>query len=266
LWYPAPPILIAISDTPANERGPRHTKPILAAIHKAASRKSAVSFLFARHGDSVGLFVRFPPALISLIKGQLHAKYPDCQIEQLPVDTLDAPPGHESWTMELRLRPDLFPIIRYQQYEDAVQAEIDDPVGGVLQSLAPDGTPVRAMIEIAIRPASHHRVHAAHRAVERLTTRTLFREHRRIAHWYATSVGSSSLRRRLLASAFAFLFARDRAERASKDELEKSSSRLHESEKDLLAAGVKLGQHLFGSSRPDGNGHPLPGQRRPSLS
>jgi len=92
-------------------------------------------------GESVGLFVRFPPALTSLIKGQFHAKYPDCQIEQFPVDALDAPPGHESFTMELRLRPDLFPIIRYQQYEDAVQAEIDDPVGGVLQSLAPDWPP-----------------------------------------------------------------------------------------------------------------------------
>jgi hypothetical protein len=147
--------------------------------------------------------------------------------------------------MELRLRPDLFPIIRYQQYEDAVQAEIDDPVGGVLQTLAPDGTPVCAMIEIVIRPASHHRVRAAHRAVERLTTRTLFRDHRRIAHWYATSVGSLAIGKRVLASAFALFFARDRVERASGDELDKSSSRLHESEKDLQAAGVKLGQHLF---------------------
>ena len=147
--------------------------------------------------------------------------------------------------MDLRLRPDLFPIIRYQQYEDAVQAEIDDPVGGVLQTLAPDGTSIRAMIEIVIRPASHHRVHAAHRAVERLTTRTLFREHRRIAHWYATAVGSPAFGKRLFASAFAFLLARDRAERATGDELDKSSSRLHESERDLQAAGVKLGQHLF---------------------
>ncbi len=59
----SPPIVISISDTPANERGPRHTKPILAAIRKAASRKSPVSFLFARHVESVGLFVRLPPAL-----------------------------------------------------------------------------------------------------------------------------------------------------------------------------------------------------------
>src|SRR3984893_2877184 len=214
LWYAPPPILISLSDTLALERGPRHTKAVVAALHKAASRKTPVSFLFARHGESVGLFVRFPPRLTSLIKGQFHAKYPDCQIEQLPVDALDPPQGHESFTMELRLRPDLFPIVRYQQYEDAVQAEIDDPVGGVLQSLAPDGTPVRAMIEIVIRPASHHRVHTAHRAVERLTTRTLFRDHRRIAHWYATSVGSPAFGKRLFASAFAFLLARDRAERA----------------------------------------------------
>ena len=119
LWYPAPPILIAISDTPANERGPRHTKPILAAIHKAASRRSPVSFVFARHAESVGLYVRFPDNLASLVKGQFYAKYPDCEIEQLADDVLDTPQACDAWSLELRLRPDLFPIIRYQQYEDA---------------------------------------------------------------------------------------------------------------------------------------------------
>ena len=59
--------------------------------------------------------------------------------------------------------------------------------------LAPDGTQVRAMIELIVRPASRHRTHAAHRAVERLTTRTLLRDHRRIARWYAEAVGSPSI-------------------------------------------------------------------------
>ena len=115
-------MLIAVSDTPANERGPRHTKPILSAIHKATCRSESVSFLFASHEEAAGLYVRFPNRLTSLVKGQFHAKYPDCDIESLSEDALDTPSGHEVWSLTLRLRPELFPIVRYQQYEDAVQA------------------------------------------------------------------------------------------------------------------------------------------------
>jgi len=245
LCYALSPILISISDTPANERGPRHTKPILAAIHTAASRKSPVSFIFGQHADAVGLYLRFSDRLASLIKGQFHAKYPDCQIEQLPENTLDQPSDHETWSLELRLRPDVFPIVRYQQYEDAVKAEIDDPVGGILQCLASGSSIVRSMIELRVVPASHRRTHSAQRAVERLVTRSLFRDHRRIANWYATAVGSCNVLVRLFASFAVRVFARQKVERHPADELDKSSSRLHESEKDLQAAAVKLGQHLF---------------------
>lgn len=171
MCYASSPILIAISDTPANERGPRHTKPILAAIHKAASRRFPISFIFGRHAQAVGLYIRFPDRLASLIKGQFHAKYPDCQIEQVSNDALDPSEADQTWEIELRLRPEIFPILRYQQYEDALKAELDDPVGGVLQSLVPEARTVRATIELIAVPASHRRTHAAHRAVERLTTR-----------------------------------------------------------------------------------------------
>ena len=88
-------MLIAVSDTPSNERGPRHTKPILAAIHQAVGRRTPVSFYFGAHADAVGLYVRFPGRLASLIKGQFHAKYPDCQIEQLAESALHPPTDHE---------------------------------------------------------------------------------------------------------------------------------------------------------------------------
>lgn len=245
LSVPLMRMLIGISDTPANERGPRHTKAVLAAIHKATSNRTPVSFVYGSHAGAVGLYVRFPDRLAPLIKGQFHAKYPDCQIDPLPEKLHDPPPDHIVRRMTLRLTPELFPLVRYQQYEDAVQTEIDDPVGGVLQAIAPGGSPVQARIEIRVIPASRRRTRAAQRAVERLTTRSFFRERRRAAAWYAQAVGSQHRVARIGGALFALAFARKRAERGVGDELDKSSSRLHDSEKDLQAAAVKLGHHLF---------------------
>lgn len=238
-------MLIAVSDTPSNERGPRHTKAILTAINRALPRRSPVSFYYGVHAGAVGLFVRFPDRLASLIKGQFHAKYPDCQIDSLSGNALNSGDGHDTWSIQLRLSPELFPLVRYQQYEDAVQAEIDDPVGGLLQVLAPGADSLRSIIELTVIPASRRRIRSAEHAVELLTTRAIFREHRRVAEWYAEAVSSRHRTVRLTARMFAALFARKKMERISSDELEKSSSRLHDSEKDLQAAAVKLGHHLF---------------------
>lgn len=238
-------MLIAVSDTPTNERGPRHTKAILSALHKVTSRRMSISFYYGVHAGTVGLFVRFPDRLASLIKGQFYAKYPDCHIETLAENALAAADGQQTWVLTLQLSPDLFPIVRYQQYEDVVQTEMDDPVGGLLQSLTPDGTPVRSSIELSVVPATRWRVRAAQHAIEKLATRNLFQKHRRIAEWYAKWITSQHRISRFLATVFAVVFARQHVERQGGDELDKSSSRLHDNEKDLQAAAVKLGHHLF---------------------
>ncbi len=238
-------MLIAISDTATNERGPRHTKPILAAIHKAISRKTPVSFLFARHADTTALCVRFPDEHRTLITGQFHAKYPDCHIEDIADDPLALPQGFRPWTMQLHLRPDLFPTVRYQQFEDVAQVELDDPIGGVLQTLTPDRIPIRSSIELTVRPASPVRRFFARRAVENLTVRHVLRRHRTVARWYASAVTHPHWPVRSAAWMLGFLFAWRRVDRIQDDELTRSSSRVHDNEQELQAASVKLGQHLF---------------------
>jgi len=239
-------MLIAISDTPTNERGPRHTKPILAAIHKAITRRTPVSFLFARHAETTALYVRFPEQLRTLITGQFQAKYPDCQVEQLPDNTLASPQDFQSWTLQLHLRPDLFPTVRYQQFEDnSTQVELDDPVGGVLQTLTPGPTSIRSMIELTVRPAAPMRRFFARRAVENLTARHVLRTHRTVGRFYASAVTHPLWLVRSAAWTLGFLFAWRRIEHIQDDELTKSSSRVHDNEKELQAASNKLGQHLF---------------------
>lgn len=237
-------MLISISDTPNNERGPRHTRSILAAIHHASSRHDPVSLIFARHADVVGLFCRVPDEFGGLVRRQFHAKYPDSSVEALPEEALALPTEHQAWTLRLQLRPDIFPIVRYQQFHEATGEELDDPVGGILQSLSDKPSGVQASIEITVIPAPRRRINRAQSAIAKLT-RPFFRSHRFIARRYALLASSTRPADRLLAWCLAKLFARRTEERLLDDELSKTASRMHDSEKELQAASHKLGQHLF---------------------
>mgnify|MGYP002632375298 CR=1 FL=1 len=220
-------------------------RSILAAIHHASSAKQPVSFLVGHHEQQVGLYCRFPGQLHGLIQRQFHAKYPDCTIDLLEEDVLDCPVGDAAWSMSLHLRPDLFPILRYQQFEDVIHEEVDDPIGGVLQAVGPDSSDVQAKIELIVNPANSHRYKEAQIAVERLAC-PFFRKHRSIARKYAIAASSPKCWERFLAAFFVRLFVWKSEERfASDDELNKTSSRMHDNEKDLQASSVKLGQHLF---------------------
>ncbi|WP_145305554.1 type IV secretory system conjugative DNA transfer family protein [Gimesia fumaroli] len=238
-------MLISISDTPTNERGPRHMRSILAAIHHATSRKQSVSFIIGQHARQVGLFCRFPGLLHRLIQSQFHAKYPDCSIEVLNDNTLDCPAGFQTWVMSLHLRPDLFPILRYQQFEDGIHNEVDDPIGGILQAVSAGDSEIQARIEIEVIPAPSRRCRQAQSVLERLAT-PFFRSHRSLARQYAFYASSPQRWQRVCAAILVRLLVRTEESRFSfDDELSKTSSRMHDSEKDSQAASVKLGQHLF---------------------
>jgi len=236
-------MLISISDAPDNERGPHHTQPILAAMHHALTRAKSASLLFARDTDRAGLYCRFPDELDQLVRGQFHANYPDCHIDLLPDDALGPPPGFSTWTVRLELQPDIFPILRYQQFADAIIADVADPASGILQTLAGHNS-LRPSIELRIRPSSARRRRHATKIVRQLT-RPFFRSHHRLARRYAWMASSSRWWQRRGAAVVALLFAWHPEQRSYDDELTKTSSRLHDNEKDLQAAAVKLGHHLF---------------------
>ncbi|WP_145374878.1 type IV secretory system conjugative DNA transfer family protein [Symmachiella dynata] len=100
------------------------------------------------------------------------------------------------------------------------------------------------MIELNLIPASRRRVERAQNAVARLT-RPFFRSHRSIARRYAMLAASPRRFDRFAAWCLANLFAGRTDERPLDDELSKTASRMHDSEKELQAAAHKLGQHLF---------------------
>ena len=113
-------VLVAVTIPPTNERGPQYMDQALAAIQQGNPDQLAVGFELAWHAGTVTLYCRFPPELRAIVEGQLYAQYPDCKIERLSDDALDADAGESTWTVELRVQPDIFPIKRYTQFEDAL--------------------------------------------------------------------------------------------------------------------------------------------------
>src|SRR5439155_15652446 len=123
-----------------------------------------------------------PEALVAVIEHQLYAQYPDCTIERVPEDILQPHVAEIASSVSLHLTPDLFPIKRYPQFEDALNRVTADPLTAILATLARDRKEqLRSTVEIIVRPATARRRRRAEKAVRRLA-RPFFRRHPRLAH------------------------------------------------------------------------------------
>ncbi|MBI3464478.1 MAG: hypothetical protein HY000_15700 [Planctomycetes bacterium] len=96
----------------------------LVAIQGANPDFLPVSLECSAHEGKVKLFCRLPPELRAAVEGQLFAQYPDCRIERLAADPLDLPEDYVSWSVEPRLRPDIFPIQQRSLLSGASVAKI----------------------------------------------------------------------------------------------------------------------------------------------
>ncbi|MDA1231290.1 MAG: DUF87 domain-containing protein, partial [Planctomycetota bacterium] len=148
----------------------------------------------------------------------------------------------EVWFSDVQLVPELFPILRHSQFEDALNRNFADPVSGLLRAILPDAD-LECRIEITIRSASRHRCHQARNAVK-LLDREFFRKHHRLAAWFARRI----TRRQGWPLAWLLGLLARCTPQPNHTMLETSTSRLHEREDDLQAASDKLGGHLFETS------------------
>ncbi|MBI3461437.1 MAG: DUF87 domain-containing protein [Planctomycetes bacterium] len=236
-------MLVVVATPPTNDRGPQYMDQALAAIHQGNPRRLPVSFEFAWRDGTVTLYCRFPPELRAVVEGQLYAQYPDCKIERLSDEALNCVACDTTWTAELRLRADVFPIKRYPQFEDALNRVTSDPLTAILTTLASDKRErLRTRMEIIVRPTSR-RLQARGKKCLRRLAQPFFRSHPKLAHAYAIAAMSRLIHVR--AAGFMLgLFGR-RGERVNDDALTTSATRLHDREEDLQAASDKLGRLLF---------------------
>ncbi len=225
--------------TPAdNERGPRYMEKTLAAFHQAATQRDSVVFEYASDGEQVGLRVRCQARLAEAVLGPLTANYPECVLAE--ADGEESRSERETWSVELGLVPELFPILRHGQFEDQLNHNFADPISSILRAIRPEQS-LTGRVELVISPVSRSRREAA---IARLHdfTRPFFNEHPRLAAFYLR--WSERGWRGLVAKFIGAIAARS-GDVTSTSALNTSTSRTHEREADLQAASDKLGGHLF---------------------
>lgn len=237
-------MFLALSAPADNDRGPQYMEHALAAIHQANPGRLPMDFGFARHQKNVTLFARAPPELVAVAASQLAAHYPAATISRLADDALAAPSGSATWSAELRLTPDLFPIRRYPQFDDTLNRNVSDPLTAIFATLASEGGDhAHPVIVLIVRPASRHRVRRARAAARRLAT-PFFRAHPRLACLFALGCTNRSALIRVVARVVGAV-ASSNGRTAGPTFSSATSARTHDREDDLQAAVDKLGRHLF---------------------
>lgn len=211
----------------------------LASIHQTRQRR-AVGLIYGSYNGQIGIFIRCQLGDRDSILEPIIANYPQCSI--VPIEEPTEIDGREEWHLDIELKPELYPTLRFSQFEDALNHNFADPVSGLLRAILPDDK-FECRIELNVRRASHRRTHSA-RAVVRLLDRGFFRRHHSIASFYAWRATRPHGWRVAWIIGMATWFT----PHSDSTTLETSSSRSHEREEDLQAASEKVGGHLFEST------------------
>lgn len=221
-----------------NVRGPRYMERALAAIHQAGGLEQPLALHYATVERRVGLVIECADADEKLAMEPMAAHYPECSLTAIAA--LDPPPpGWTTWTASVELIPEIFPILRHAQFEDALTRTYADPITGLLRAISP-GERVLASIALQIAPASERRRRRAELAAHTLD-REFFKRHRRLAAFYAERATRGGFR--CLAAILGYIARR--SPHPLRTALDTSASRQHDREQDLQAAAGKIGGHLF---------------------
>lgn len=231
-------VLTLIAAPANNERSPRYMEKALAAIHQTGLRRQPITLIYGTVAGQIGLMLRCTNAQREFVVGPIEANYSQCSIATILGDEETAD-GDETWSVDLDLVPELFPILRHAQFEDLLNRNFADPVSSLLRAIRPDDR-LRCRVEMTIVPASHHRCHVASESVK-LLDREFFRRHHRLAGFFARNI---TRWRGWFPAWLLGRVARRTAER-SHSTIDTSTSRSHEREADLQSASEKIGSHLF---------------------
>lgn len=232
---------LALTVPLGNTRGPLYADQALAAIHAALGHRGRVCFEIGSHDGTAGLFVDVPDDLRRTVESHLLAHYPDAKFAPTGTDPSDS--TEITWSQSVRLVPDLFPIRRYTQFEDALNRTTADPLTPLLSAVArrsPSDPVVSVVFEVT--PAHHRTRHRAERCLHRLAT-PFFRAHPRLARRYARLALSPSRMIRVLAGLIARVVTR--GHQRGDPGPTTSVGRVHEREDPHSSASDKLSRPLF---------------------
>jgi len=168
-------MLLALRVPADNPRGPLFVEQAFAGIHQGNSKRMPIGCGIMSVNGEVTLFCRFSKPLKGLLERQLYAQFPDASLEVLTESLPQS--GDCTWSRTLEIRPDLFPIRRYTQFEDSLGRQLADPLSAILAAIHRDAAlGLQAHVEFTIRPASKHLRHRAQHCLHKLAS-PFFRTH-----------------------------------------------------------------------------------------
>ena len=211
----------------------------LAALHPVLSRATPLTLELLRSGVEVTLGLDLAEGLSPVLEAQLYAQYPDCSLTRSAEQPTN--PGLRTWTLDLDLHCDLFPIKRHSQFEDSINRVTADPLAVLLSTLAGDrDSSLQPCITLTVRPARPWHRRRAQACMRRLAS-PFFEAHHRLAHLYCRL----ALHRGLFPRVLGWLLGRLAREKEHPRSLKTSAPLHHEREEDLQAAADKLARPLF---------------------
>jgi Type IV secretion-system coupling protein DNA-binding domain len=143
--------ILKIKAAKENERGPFYMEPVLAVLH---SLQEPFDLEIGVHNSKIALFVRGSSESISAVQSQIYAQYPDIEIEELTEDPTDPKNGETKEIAHLTLdSPEVYPIKRHSQFDDAITRLNVDPIAGITSALTLMAEPeVRGYVRIRVVP------------------------------------------------------------------------------------------------------------------
>jgi hypothetical protein len=154
---------IAIKVPRENETGPIVAEQIFSALHGITKELSFIDKLKGKHQETISFeianvernikfFIHFPTKLRNVVEGQIYAQYPLAEIDE--VEDYVKIDMQNAMGAELGLlRADIYPIKRYQQFEDKKAKYPVDPLSSITSTLSKfNDSKEQAWIQIVVRP------------------------------------------------------------------------------------------------------------------
>lgn len=146
-------MLLSVTVSEQNERGPSGARHVLETLHQANPHRKPIQLILGESNAGKGLLLEVPDELAGIARNQLATMYPDATVEDAAAAAVNDPSGRVTWSAELRVHRDLYPIRRYSEFLDADRSQFVDPVSNLLDAIpAGRNKQLRATVRIEIRP------------------------------------------------------------------------------------------------------------------
>lgn len=147
-----------------SERNPAVAEQLFSAFHGLYKKRSLFEVFtgkpqtpfcleIANTDGSVHFYVRVPSRNAAFVQGQLHAQYPDAEIEETPEYFSGIIEHAETAWTEMEFKSGyIWPIKRHSQFEDKTAKTLHDPISGILEPFADKENGFTLQLQISCRP------------------------------------------------------------------------------------------------------------------